>query len=176
VYGSTPPAANTAAVAISNRPLGRFLNGFPLNLHTLWGWRRTQSCWETSGLIALVVPDLWISNLPSHAFWSAGNGRLTCSNCRDRCRFCIRRRSNGHSAVHRWSLAPRRSTHLYWTCACTHPPQRSKKMLWTICLILLVLWALGLATSYTAGGLIHILLVVAVVVMVFRLIQGRRIV
>jgi len=49
-------------------------------------------------------------------------------------------------------------------------------MLWTICLILLVLWALGLATSYTAGGLIHILLVVAVVVMVFRLIQGRRIV
>jgi uncharacterized membrane protein YtjA (UPF0391 family) len=37
------------------------------------------------------------------------------------------------------------------------------------------LWALGLATSYTAGGLIHILLVVALVVMVIRLIQGRRI-
>ena len=49
-------------------------------------------------------------------------------------------------------------------------------MLWTICVILLVLWALGLATSYTAGGLIHVLLVVAVLVMVFRLIQGRRIV
>jgi len=48
-------------------------------------------------------------------------------------------------------------------------------MLWTICIILLVLWALGMATSYTAGGLIHILLVVALVVMVFRLIQGRRI-
>jgi hypothetical protein len=48
-------------------------------------------------------------------------------------------------------------------------------MLWTICVILLVLWALGMATSYTAGGLIHILLVVALVVMVFRLIQGRRI-
>ncbi|MGA3095916.1 MAG: lmo0937 family membrane protein [Bryobacteraceae bacterium] len=48
-------------------------------------------------------------------------------------------------------------------------------MLWTICIILLVLWALGLATSYTAGGLIHILLVVALVVMVIRLIQGRRI-
>ena len=47
-------------------------------------------------------------------------------------------------------------------------------MLWTICVILLVLWALGMATSYTAGGLIHILLVVALVVVVFRLIQGRR--
>jgi len=47
-------------------------------------------------------------------------------------------------------------------------------MLWTICVILLVLWALGLATSYTASGLIHILLVVALVVMVIRLIQGRR--
>jgi len=49
-------------------------------------------------------------------------------------------------------------------------------MLWTICVILLVLWALGLATSYTAAGLIHILLVLAVVVMVIRLMQGRRIV
>ena len=48
-------------------------------------------------------------------------------------------------------------------------------MLWTICVILLVLWALGMATSYTAGGLIHVLLVVALVVMVIRLIQGRRI-
>ena len=49
-------------------------------------------------------------------------------------------------------------------------------MLWTICVILLVLWALGLATAYTASGLIHILLVVALVVLVIRLIQGRRIV
>jgi Family of unknown function (DUF5670) len=48
-------------------------------------------------------------------------------------------------------------------------------MLWTICVILLVLWALGLATSYTAGGLIHILLVVALVMVVIRVIQGRRI-
>ena len=48
-------------------------------------------------------------------------------------------------------------------------------MLWTICVILLVLWALGLATSYTAGGLIHILLVIGVVVVIIRLIQGRRI-
>lgn len=48
-------------------------------------------------------------------------------------------------------------------------------MLWTICIILLVLWALGMATSYTAGGLIHILLIVGLVILVFRLIQGRRI-
>jgi hypothetical protein len=49
-------------------------------------------------------------------------------------------------------------------------------MLWTLCVILLILWALGMATSYTAGGLIHILLVVAVIVVIFRLIQGRRLV
>jgi uncharacterized membrane protein YtjA (UPF0391 family) len=48
-------------------------------------------------------------------------------------------------------------------------------MLWTVCVILLVLWALGMATSYTASGLIHILLVIALVILVIRLIQGRRI-
>ena len=48
-------------------------------------------------------------------------------------------------------------------------------MLWTICLILLVLWALGMLTSYTASGMIHILLVVALAVFVIRLVQGRRI-
>jgi hypothetical protein len=49
-------------------------------------------------------------------------------------------------------------------------------MLWTICLILLVLWALGMVTSYTMGGLIHVLLVVAIVVVLIRLIQGRSVV
>ena len=48
-------------------------------------------------------------------------------------------------------------------------------MLWTIAVILLVLWALGLVTSYTIGGYIHVLLVVAVIVAVIRLIQGRRV-
>ncbi len=48
-------------------------------------------------------------------------------------------------------------------------------MLWTIFVILLVLWFLGLATSYTAGGLIHFLLIAAVVVVLFRLLQGRRV-
>jgi hypothetical protein len=47
-------------------------------------------------------------------------------------------------------------------------------MLWTIFVILLVLWLLGLVTSYTLGGFIHILLVIAVIVIVIRLIQGRR--
>lgn len=46
-------------------------------------------------------------------------------------------------------------------------------MLWTIIVILLVLWLLGLGTAYTLGGLIHILLVIAVVILVVRLIQGR---
>ncbi len=49
-------------------------------------------------------------------------------------------------------------------------------MLETIIIILVVMWLLGLVTSYTMGGLIHILLVIAVVVLLVRLIQGRRIV
>jgi hypothetical protein len=46
-------------------------------------------------------------------------------------------------------------------------------MLWTIFVILLVLWLLGMVSSYTLGGYIHLLLVVAVVVVLIRLIQGR---
>jgi uncharacterized protein DUF5670 len=49
-------------------------------------------------------------------------------------------------------------------------------MLWTIALILLALWAVGLVSSATMGGFIHLLLVGAVVVVLIRLIQGRRIV
>ncbi len=47
-------------------------------------------------------------------------------------------------------------------------------MLWTIAVILLVLWLLGLVTSYTAGGFVHLLLVIAVIVVVFQFIAGRR--
>ena len=47
-------------------------------------------------------------------------------------------------------------------------------MLWTIFVILLVLWLLGLVTSYTLGGFIHILLVLAIIVILIRVIQGRR--
>jgi hypothetical protein len=49
-------------------------------------------------------------------------------------------------------------------------------MLWTIFVILLVLWLLGMVSSYTLGGFIHVLLVVAVVVALIQLIQGRRVV
>jgi len=48
-------------------------------------------------------------------------------------------------------------------------------MLWTILVILLVLWLLGIVTSYTMGGFIHILLVVAVVILIIRLLSGRRV-
>jgi uncharacterized membrane protein YtjA (UPF0391 family) len=48
-------------------------------------------------------------------------------------------------------------------------------MLWTIFVILLVLWLLGLVSGYTMGGFIHVLLVIAVIVVVVRLIQGRRV-
>jgi len=49
-------------------------------------------------------------------------------------------------------------------------------MLWTIAVILLVLWAVGLVSSYTMGGFIHVLLVIAIVVVLISVIQGRRVV
>jgi len=51
---------------------------------------------------------------------------------------------------------------------------RDSKMLYTIAIILIVLWLLGLVSSYTMGGLIHILLVIAIVVILIQVIQGRR--
>jgi hypothetical protein len=48
-------------------------------------------------------------------------------------------------------------------------------MLWTVAVVLIVLWLLGLVSSYTMGGFIHILLVLALVVIVLNLIQGRRV-
>jgi hypothetical protein len=52
--------------------------------------------------------------------------------------------------------------------------QKGKSMLWTIFVILLILWLLGMVTSNTMGGFIHILLVVAIVVVLIRVIQGRN--
>jgi hypothetical protein len=49
-------------------------------------------------------------------------------------------------------------------------------MLYTIAVVLLVLWLLGLVSSYTMGGFIHVLLVIAVIVVLVRVIQGRRVV
>jgi Family of unknown function (DUF5670) len=47
-------------------------------------------------------------------------------------------------------------------------------MLWTVAVVLIVLWLLGLVSSYTMGGLIHVLLVIAIVVILVQIIQGRR--
>jgi Family of unknown function (DUF5670) len=52
--------------------------------------------------------------------------------------------------------------------------EASMDLLWTLAIILLILWLLGLVTSYTLGGFIHILLVLAIVVVLIRVIQGRR--
>jgi hypothetical protein len=49
-------------------------------------------------------------------------------------------------------------------------------MLWVIAIVLLVLWAVGMVSSYTLGGFIHILLVVAVIAVLIRIIQGRRVI
>jgi len=48
-------------------------------------------------------------------------------------------------------------------------------MLWTIAVILVVLWLVGLVSAYTMGGFIHVLLVIAVIVVIFQVIQGRRV-
>jgi len=83
---------------------------------------------------------------------------------------------NSRSNVRRLAAAPQYgSTRRFGPALAVMHGEGEKKMLWTICLVLLVLWALGMATSYTAGGLIHVLLVVGLIVLVFRVIQGRRI-
>ena len=48
-------------------------------------------------------------------------------------------------------------------------------MLWTIAVVLIILWLLGLVTSYTLGGFIHLLLVLAIIVVLIRVIQGRKV-
>lgn len=48
-------------------------------------------------------------------------------------------------------------------------------MLWTIAVVLIVLWAVGLVSAYTLGGFIHLLLVFAIIVVLIRIIQGRRV-
>ncbi len=47
-------------------------------------------------------------------------------------------------------------------------------MLWTIAVVLIILWLLGLVTSYTMGGVIHVLLVIAIIMILVNVIQGRR--
>lgn len=57
----------------------------------------------------------------------------------------------------------------------TKSKRKENPMLWTIAVILLILWVLGLVSSYTMGGLIHILLVIAIIVVVLNIIRGRRV-
>ena len=56
-----------------------------------------------------------------------------------------------------------------------NPPMKGLDMLYTLAVILLVLWLLGMVGSYTLGGLIHILLVVALIMVVLNLVRGRRV-
>jgi hypothetical protein len=58
--------------------------------------------------------------------------------------------------------------------AADSPAERSESMLWTIAVILIVLWLLGLLTSSSMGGLIHLLLVIAIILVIWQFVQGRR--
>ena len=62
-----------------------------------------------------------------------------------------------------------------WTLGVSRPFAR-RAMLWTLFVVLLVLWFLGVVSSYTLGGFIHLLLVLALIAVVLQLIQGRRVV
>jgi Family of unknown function (DUF5670) len=87
--------------------------------------------------------------------------------------------STGIEKLDNWNL--RRLPGINKTSAVAVPKAKQEKttkgnsMLWTIFFILLILWLLGWLTSYTLGGFIHILLVIALVVLIIRLIQGRRV-
>jgi hypothetical protein len=61
-----------------------------------------------------------------------------------------------------------------WGNLSSYRARKEPNMLWTIGLILLVLWALGLVSGYTLGGVIHVLLVIALIVVAVQVIQGRR--
>ena len=66
---------------------------------------------------------------------------------------------------------------LEWRCnsrQCEKAIRKEDHMLWSIAVILVILWALGLVSSYTLGGFIHILLVIAIIVVILGVIQGRR--
>ena len=81
-----------------------------------------------------------------------------------------------HVAQHRCRISKYLSGLFGPTLAMDHDGVRKERanMLWTICVILLVLWALGMVTSYTMGGFLHVLLILAIVVLLVRVIQGRR--
>jgi hypothetical protein len=64
--------------------------------------------------------------------------------------------------------------HRLWQKGLPGRIEETKQMLWTITIILFVLWLVGMVSSYTLGGWIHLLLVLAVIVLIFNLLSGRR--
>jgi len=80
----------------------------------------------------------------------------------------------GAAAAHNLGLWRKRPTVIVGPGQAGLLPQGGDGMLWTIFVILLVLWLLGVVTSYTLGGFIHLLLVIALVVLLIQLITGRR--
>ena len=80
-------------------------------------------------------------------------------------------------APRRSPLPPTRNSAAHPRAAVRKAPERKKPppMLYTVFVVLLVLWLLGMGTSFTAGGLIHILLVLAVISLIVQLVRGRRI-
>jgi hypothetical protein len=61
-----------------------------------------------------------------------------------------------------------------WHTACSGAGQEGNTMLWTIAVLLVVMWLLGMVSSYTLGGFLHLLLVLAIIVVLINIIQGRR--
>jgi hypothetical protein len=97
-----------------------------------------------------------------------------------------REQCNDHSAA-QWSnrfesriLPPRALRAVFDSAAlllltwAAEAPRRMTTMLWTIAVVLIVLWLLGMVSAYTMGGFIHILLVLAIIMVLVRVIQGRR--
>lgn len=77
-------------------------------------------------------------------------------------------------ANHRPSFQGKESSSILATGFNTHTPREEIIMLWTIALILAVLWLAGMLTSFTMGGFIHVLLVIAVIIII-RLVQGKKV-
>jgi hypothetical protein len=78
---------------------------------------------------------------------------------------------SGLGTAQRWRGLPRRRPQRFHA---TMSWKEEKKMLWTIAVVLIVLWLLGLVSSYTLGGAIHVLLVIAIAVFLIGIFQGRR--
>jgi uncharacterized protein DUF5670 len=84
----------------------------------------------------------------------------------------------GRCVIFRMAIAPagRRRHGTRFDHSSRQSPGREKQMLWTIFVVLMVLWLLGVSSAYTLGGFIHILLLLALASVLIQIIQGRRVV